>query len=62
MRKRRLGIELIKSKEVELQETIIKNTIINSKPQIQKVLDDEFLFTSFLEPKRTKKRSLKVNF
>ena len=62
MRKRKLGIELIKSKEVELQETIIINTIINSKPQIQKVLDDEFVFTSFLGPKRTKKRSLKVNF
>jgi len=59
---RKLGIELIKSKEVELQETIIKNTIINSKPQVQKVQEDEVMFTSLSGPKRTKKRSLKVNF
>ena len=60
MRMRKLGSELIKSKEDELQETIIKNTVINSRPQVQIAKDEEFLFTSFIGPKRKKK--LKVKF
>ena len=57
----RQGLKLIKSKELELQETIIINTLSNSRPQVQTVKDEDIAFLSFNDAaKSNKKKKLKV--
>ncbi len=52
---------MIKSKELELQETIIINTLSNSRPQVQTVKDEDIAFLSFNDAaKSNKKKKLKV--
>jgi hypothetical protein len=58
----KFGLKKVQSKEIELQEKIILNTLSNSRPQVQSLKEEDIVFRSSDVAKPKKKKHLRVQF